>query len=83
MTSTSTSRESISLKSILVFLLGWISGVFLIILLCCVFLLSGCKTLQVTTRNNGDSKESCVVIKASPALRVCLIDMTPQPDDSL
>lgn len=81
MTIATTSRETISLKSILVFILGWTSGVFLIILLCCVILLSGCESLRITTRNNGDGQESCVVIKVPSALRVCY-PSSPQPEDS-
>lgn len=80
MTHTTTSRESISVKSLLAFLLGGISGASLVILLCCIILLSGCKTLGVITRNNGDNQESCVVIKDPSALRICF-PSSPQPED--
>jgi hypothetical protein len=61
-------------------LLGGISGASLIFLLCCIFFLSGCKTLGVVTRNNGENQESCIVIKVPSALRVCF-PSSPQPEE--
>ena len=72
MTHTTNRRESISFASVLAFLAGSVAGASLVTLLCLVILLlSGCSALQVTTRNNGDDQESCVVIKVPSAVRVC------------
>jgi uncharacterized lipoprotein len=57
---------------------GGVAGASLITLLCLVILLSGCSALKVTTRNNGDDQESCVVIKAPTAVRVCF-PSSPDP----
>jgi hypothetical protein len=82
MTQPETRRQSITFTSLLAFLLGGISGCFFVILICCVILLSGCSALGISTRNNSDGKESCVVIRKPSALRVCWI-APPLPEDSL
>jgi hypothetical protein len=79
MSDTTTRRQSISFTSILAFLAGGF-GASLVLLLCYAVFLSGCKTLGVVTRNNGEDQETCFVIKAPSALRICL-DSIPQPDE--
>jgi len=75
-------RQSISFASLLSFGIGMVSGSILVILLCCLMLLVGCKTVGVIKRNNGDGQETCVVIKDPVALRLCLDDAAPKPTES-
>lgn len=57
---TSKSSESISCKSILLFLSGFFSGAFGVILLCVIGLvLTGCSALPVSTRSNVDVPALC------------------------